>query len=267
METSVTYQGLRSARTRTARLALGEAGAVDVTYEEHDHAPPFLILHGGGGPGTVSDFAAMFAARKRVRVLAPTHPGFAGTSRPEGLASVRSLARLYLDLLERLELSDVTVIGNSIGGWIAAEMALLNNGRVSGVILIDAVGAVVPGQPIADVSKLTPEQIAALSFHRPEWRSAPPEGAPRPAPNLAALAAYAGREMADPTLLSRLSELDLPTHVIWGESDRIVDPDYGRAIASAIHGSKFTLLPAAGHLPQLEAPEQLLGAIWDLGAR
>jgi hypothetical protein len=94
METSATYQGLRSARPRTAPLALDEAGAVEVTYEEHDHAPPFLILHGGGGPGTVSDFAAMFAARKRVRVLAPTHPGFAGTSRPEALASVKSLARL-----------------------------------------------------------------------------------------------------------------------------------------------------------------------------
>ena len=78
---------------------------------------------------------------------------------------------------------------------------------------------------------------------------------------MAALAAYGGRSMTDPTLLARLGQLELPVQVIWGEADRIVTPDYGRAYAMA----SFTLLSGAGHLPQVEAPEDLLGLIWDLG--
>jgi pimeloyl-ACP methyl ester carboxylesterase len=120
---------------------------------------------------------------------------------------------------------------------------------------------------MTDVSKLTPPELAALSFHRPAQfgPKAAPGGAPRPSPNIAALVAYAGREMRDPTLLDRLRHLDLPVHVVWGESDRIVTPACGRGIAEAIPGAKFTLVREAGHLPQLEAPEVLLGAIWDLG--
>ena len=71
--------------------------------------------------------------------------------------------------------------------------------------------------------------------------------------------------MSDPTLLERLQELHLPVNVIWGASDGIVDPDYGRAFGAAIPLCTFTLLPDTGHLPQLETPEELLGAFFDLG--
>lgn len=110
----------------------------------------------------------------------------------------------------------------------------------------------------------------ALSFHDPA-RFAPSPDSAGPSPemvqaNMAALYTYGGPDMADPTLLDRLEHLDLPVHVIWGEADGIVTPAYGRAIAQAIPGAHFTLLPEAGHLPQLEAPEELLGVISDLGA-
>lgn len=85
----------------------------------------------------------------------PTHPGYAGTSRPDALATVAGLARLYVALLDTLELDDVTVVGNSIGGWIAAEMALLGSSRVSSLVLVDAVCAQVPNHPVADRPPLT----------------------------------------------------------------------------------------------------------------
>ncbi|MFJ3405126.1 alpha/beta fold hydrolase [Promicromonospora sp. NPDC090134] len=66
-------------------------------------------------------------------------------------------------------------------------------------------------------------------------------------------------------MLERLRDLDLPVHVVWGESDGIVDPDYGRAYAAAIPGSSFTVLPGTGHLPQLEIPQDLFDAIRELG--
>jgi pimeloyl-ACP methyl ester carboxylesterase len=73
------------------------------------------------------------------------------------------------------------------------------------------------------------------------------------------MAAIAGRSMSDPTLLERLATVAVPTLVVFGESDRIVTPVYGRAVADAIPGAAFARVPGAGHLPHLEAPD----ATWD----
>ena len=69
--------------------------------------------------------------------------------------------------------------------------------------------------------------------------------------------------MSDPTLASRLGTLEIPTLVLWGRSDRIVDTDYGRAYAAAIPVARFQLLPDTGHSPQMETPDQVMRAIWD----
>ena len=236
---------------------------MDVRVQEFDRVQPYLLLHGGAGPASVTGFGERLAARGHTRAIVPTHPGFDGTARPAALRTVRDLAGCYATLLDDLDVTDVTIIGNSVGGWIAAELALLGSPRVSGAILVDAVGVEVPGHPVTDVAGLQPAELRTLSFHDPSRFA----GLPGPAPaNLAALFAYAGRTMYDPTLLDRLGALDLPVQVIWGAADRIVSPSYGRALAEAIPGARFTVLPEAGHLPQVEAPEELLSLILDLGA-
>jgi pimeloyl-ACP methyl ester carboxylesterase len=213
----------------------------------------------------------LLAEKDDNRVLRPIHPGFGGTPRPEGLHSVAGLAALYSTLLDDLDLHDVTVIGNSVGGWIAAEMALLHSPRISGIVILDAVGIEVEGHPVADVSGLPLPEIQALSFHDPSPFRVDPTTIPDSqkaimAANGAALAVYAGSPaMADPTLLGRLSGVDLPTLVLWGESDRIVEPAYGQAYASAIHWARFEVLPATGHMPQMETPELVLQTIWNAG--
>jgi pimeloyl-ACP methyl ester carboxylesterase len=167
----------------------------------------------------------------------------------------------------------VTVIGNSVGGWIAAEMALLGSPRISGIALLDAVGIEVEGHPVADVSGLSVPEIQALSFHDPTPFRVDPATIPDAqkaimAANGAALAAYAGSPaMADPMLLGRLTDIANanPTLVLWGESDRIVEPAYGLAYAAAIHGARVEMLPATGHLPQMETPDLVLRTIWDSG--
>ncbi|HEY6315315.1 MAG TPA: alpha/beta hydrolase [Streptosporangiaceae bacterium] len=111
------------------------------------------------------------------------------------LTGIRDLAALYVALIGQLE--DVTVIGNSVGGWIAAEMALLASPRVSGAILVDAVGIEVPGHPIADFFSLTMDQVFTLSFHNPapfriDPATLPPAAQAIAAGNRATLAAYAG---------------------------------------------------------------------------
>jgi len=261
MSTTIPAGSLRP--TRTTTVAVGD---VEVTLDDHDRTRPFLVLHGGGGARTVRGFADLLAERTHSRVLVPTHPGFGGSARPAELATTRDLAAAYIALLDELDLTDVTVIGNSFGGWVAAEMALLDSPRVSGAVIVDGIGIEVDGHPMTSVGGLAPADLAKLSFHDPAKAPRPPAGGGSgPSPDIAALIAYAGPTMSDPSLLKRLTVLDLPVHVVWGESDGIVGPEYGKAYADAIPMSAFTMLPRTGHLPQLETPEELLGAITDLG--
>jgi pimeloyl-ACP methyl ester carboxylesterase len=253
--------------TQTLSVRTDGSGPVPVTFTDRGEARPFLLLHGGGGPLTVNAFAELLAAERPARVVVPTHPGFAGTPRPDSLRTVADLARLYAALLAELDLRDVTVVGNSMGGWIAAEMALLGLSRVSSFILVDAVGISAEGHPIADFFSMTPRQIAEASYHDPDRygidpAKLPPEARQVMAANRVTLAVYAGSDMNDATLAPRLSAVAAPTLVLWGDSDRIVDPEYGRAFAHAIPASEFQVLPDTGHLPQIETPLQLLDAIW-----
>jgi pimeloyl-ACP methyl ester carboxylesterase len=252
----------------THTVNLDGVGPVDVTVDEHGAGQPFLLLHGGGGPDTVASFAELLATSHEARAITPVHPGFGGTARPEALHTVRGLAALYVAMLDQFGLDDVTVIGNSIGGWIAAEMALLAPPRVSRIILVNAVGIEVPRHPVADFFALTMDQVFQLSFHNPgPFRIDPTTLSPAAqavaAGNRAALAAYAGTSMTDASLAGRLSTVAMPTLVLWGDSDQIVDPDYGRAYAAAIPMARFQLLTDTGHMPQVETPGKLLDAIWD----
>jgi len=244
------------------------ADGLTVRVDERGSGRPILVLHGGGGPQTVSGLAS--ALSTRARVLTPTHPGFAGEPRPEWFDSIDDLAFAYLDLLERLDLRDVLVIGSSMGGWIAAAMVLRDTTRLlSGLVLVDAGGIQVEGHPIADVSSLTPDELSALSFHNPAaFRVDPatvtPEQAAARAANLKALYVYdQGQGMGDPKLRRRLRRVSIPVLVVWGESDRVILPEYGRIYAQSFPDARFHIIPEAEHLPQIEQPERLLTLVWE----
>jgi pimeloyl-ACP methyl ester carboxylesterase len=174
-------------------------------------------------------------------------------------------------MLTRHGLRGVTVIGSSIGGWIAAELAaraaLVASSPVSALILIGATGLVTTEVALPDFTTLTPNDLVRLSYHDAERFRIDPASlsdAQRKARagNREAMGAYmAGQPKGDSTLGSRLASVRVPTLALWGESDGISPPDYGRAFARAIPGARFELLPNTGHLPQLETPEQTLRAI------
>ena len=266
----VTPSSVRWKPTDAERRVDLDGVGVPLRLAERNRERPFLLLHGGAGPASVRGFGDLLAARWRARVLVPTHPGFDGTPRPEGVTGMRDLARLYVRLLEELDVWDVTVIGNSIGGWLAAEVGLLGSPRVGGLVVLDAVGLEVPGHPVTDVSGLAPQELMRLSFHEPE-RFTPDPSAPGQSPelvkaNMAALFRYGGAAMTDPSLGERLRDMPVPVHVIWGVADGIVTREHGHAWAGALPEAHLTVLDQAGHLPQLEAPERLLGVMQDLGA-
>jgi pimeloyl-ACP methyl ester carboxylesterase len=251
----------------THKLTVEDIGDVEVTVSDRGTGHPFLLLHGGGGPATVTPWADQLAEAEPAHVFTPVHPGFLGTSRPDALHSARGLAAVYLELLKALDLRDVTVVGNSIGGWVAAEMAVLGSDRVTSYVLVDAVGIEVAGHPVADFFSLNPTEVAQRSFYDPgtfgvDPAKLPPEAREAMASVRTALGIYAENGMTDPTLLSRLGAVRAPLLVVWGEADRIGDPGLGRAYAAAIPGAQFLMLDHAGHMPQIEAPGALIDAVW-----
>jgi pimeloyl-ACP methyl ester carboxylesterase len=262
--------------TDTAILTVAGLGTVPVTYTDRGSGRPFLLLHGGAGALSVAGFAELLSSSKPARVITPVHPGFDGTPRPEQLASIPSLATVYAQLLRDLGLTDVCVVGNSVGGWIAAELSVAESaapdGRVSSAVLVDAAGLQLDAAPVPDFFSLTLDQVFDLSYFIPETFRIDPatltdERKAAQAANRAALLAYAGHEMADATLPGRLPGVSIPVLAVWGAADRMIPPAHGRAYADAIPGGQFLQIAQAGHLPQLEAPAELLAAVWEFASQ
>jgi pimeloyl-ACP methyl ester carboxylesterase len=251
----------------TYTVQAGQLGPVPVDVTEDGAGRPFLLLHGGAGPQSVAGFGEMLAAN-RSRVIVPVHPGFGGTARPEYLHSMRGLALTYIQLLDELDLTGVTVIGNSIGGWIAAEMAIHASPRISGVVLVDAGGLEIEDHPAADFFSLTPDQVTEMAYYQPEKfridvAALPEQAKAALAGNRAALQAYTAQGMTDPSLLGQLGSVRVPVLVVWGAADRIYPPEHGEAFVKAIPDARLVVLDEAGHLPQLETPSALLAAVQD----
>jgi pimeloyl-ACP methyl ester carboxylesterase len=240
------------------------ADDLEVTIDQQGDGRPVLLLHGGGGPPSMGPLPSALA--EDFEVIAPVHPGFAHTPRPEWYTGIDDIALSYLQLLERRDLRDVLVVGSSIGGWIASEMAVREHQRISGTVLLNAVGINVDGIELADFFSLTPQELIAYSFHNPaaapDPTQLPQQARDVQAANAATLAVYARDPyMHDPKLRRRLALVPTPVMAIWGESDQIAPEPYGRAYAASFPEGRFEPIPEAGHLPHLEQPEQVLGPI------
>ncbi|GJG86745.1 alpha/beta hydrolase [Gemmatimonadetes bacterium T265] len=247
--------------SRTIRL---DGALLHVTLDRKGEGRPLLLLHGGAGPASMRP---LFGALENFELILPTHPGFDGTERPAWMDSVADLADCYVALLAELALQDVLLVGNSVGGWIAAEMAARQPPSLAGIIAVDTVGLQPTERtgPIVDPRSLPPEELAKRSFANPAMARPPsPEAAALRQANQQVLMAYAGEPyMHDPTLSERLSRISVPSLVLWGSHDRVVTPEYGREFARQIPHARFQLIDDAGHLPQIERPEQTAQAIRD----
>lgn len=235
-------------------------------FGENTDGTGVLMLHGGAGPRSMAGFAAGMS--QHAYVVVPTHPGFDGTPRPDWADSVADLATAYLDLIDELGLTGVMVAGSSVGGWIAAEMAVRDNhGAISALVLLGATGITPePGLEIANPAQLGPVRTGELAFHNPELRLNPATLSEQQkavmGANQLTLAVYAGDPFChDPKLRGRLHRVTVPVLVLAGEQDGIVPLAYERTLADAFPRATFRAVPEAGHFPHLEQPGAVFGAI------
>ena len=240
--------------TRTVALGSG----LEITLTESGAGRPVLILHGGGGPFTVAGIANHLA--ETMHTITPTHPGWNGAQRPEWLSGMDDIALAYLQLLDDEDLKNVLVIGSSMGGWVGSEMAVRDGaGRITGLVLIDAVGIRVDAQPIRDFFALDARGVAKYAWHDADRyyvdpATVPADQAARTKANMATMRVIAGADMSDPKLMRRLARVRIPVLAIWGDSDGIVTPAYGAAFAQAFQNGRLEIVKDAGHLPQIEQP-------------
>jgi pimeloyl-ACP methyl ester carboxylesterase len=222
---------------------------------------PVLVLH---GPETVpprARFVDLLAAH--AEVIAPSHPGFGHSPRPKDFDTVYDLVHLYLDVIEALPGDGLTLIGLSFGGWLAAEIAATCTHRLDKLILVDPVGIKIGGREerdVVDVFNTSPQEVRRRSWHdvkaAPDFDAMSDDELVVHARNWEALCLYAWHPyMYNPQLKRWLSRITVPTLVLWGASDGIVTPDYGRAYGALIPGSRFELIEQAGHHPELERPD------------
>ena len=228
---------------------------------------PLLFLHGGGGAGWLP-FLADLAARHDV--LAPEHPGFGASDTPDWLDSIQDLARFYLDLLDQLDLKHVDLVGHSLGGWIAAELAVRNTRRLSSLTLVGSAGIHVPGVPQVDTFLLNDEQLVRNLFDDPKLIEAMVAQTKRPEledvtlKNRTTTAKLVWQPRGyDPQLAKWLHRIDVPTHLIWGANDRVYPKDYALAFQRLIPGASVTIIPDSGHVPQVEQRQAFVAALED----
>jgi pimeloyl-ACP methyl ester carboxylesterase len=229
---------------------------------ERGEGRPLLWLHGEEGLEASPSFVDLLD--RHGRVLAPSHPGFGRSPEAADVDTVDDLSYLYLDLLEARDLREVVVIGASLGGWIAAEMAVKSCERLAGLILVAPMGIKVGDREtrdIPDIFALHPDEVARLQ-HRDPARAARDHAALSDdeltviARNREATAQYVWEPyFHNPKLRRRLRRIGVPTLLLWGADDRFVTADYyGAAYRAAIPGARLETIVRAGHFPHLEEP-------------
>ena len=246
-------------------LKLGE---IELELHEAGDGPPLLFLHSGGGFEPEDAFVAMLA--RRYRLIAPSHPGFGHSSLPDWMDSIDDIAHVHLELMDRLDLRRVKMIGCSIGGWIAAELATKTPEKIEKLVLVGPEGVKTGRRDqldIPDIFALPQEEMARLRFHDPakakiDLAKLSPEQLRIMARNNESLALLVWEPyMHNPKLAHRLHRLTMPVLMMRGASDGLVSAEYLARYAKLVPQARIETIEAAGHLPQLEQPEAFVQKI------
>jgi pimeloyl-ACP methyl ester carboxylesterase len=229
---------------------------------ERGSGRPLLFLHPENGIEPA--LASIEALAKGARVIAPTHPGFGRSELPQGMRTVDDLSYFYLDMLDQLDLRDLTVVGVSLGAWIAAEIAVKSTARLSKLVMANAVGIKVGDREtrdIVDVFALTEKEFIDIAYCDPavgtrDYKALPDADVLAAARAREATARFAWNPyFHNPRLKSRLHRVRIPTLFLWGTHDRMLSESYGRVYCAMIRGARFEMIEQAGHFPHQEQPQ------------
>jgi len=238
-------------------------GDVSLEIAEAGNGPPLLLLHGIAGP--LGETPLFRSLARHARVVAPSHPGYGGSPLPDWIDRIDDLAYLYLDLIEALDLRDICLVGCSLGGWVAAEIAVKSTQRLKRLVLVDSFGIKIGDREtrdIPDIFALHPDEVSHLIWHdrarAPDLAAMSDDAVERMVRDQEAAALYLWEPyMHNPKLRRWLHRINVPTLVLRGARDGLVSAPYAQAMADAIPGTRFETIADAGHVPEFEQPQIL----------
>lgn len=222
---------------------------------------PLLFLHGAGGGGVWLPFMEELSAH--YHVIAPDHPGFGLSDDPEWLEDISDWVIFYLDFLDQLGIEKVHMVGLSMGGWLAAEIAVGHRERLLSLTLVDAAGIYVPGVKTGDMFMWNREQLFRNIFY--DQQLAEERIRLQPTPEEAEIFVKNAETTAkiawdprwfNPKLEKRLKRINVPALIVWGDHDRIFPLEYAYAWQTLIPGSQLAVIPNCGHIPNVERPRE-----------
>jgi pimeloyl-ACP methyl ester carboxylesterase len=230
---------------------------------------PLIFLHGSGGlqRGAYLDMLA-----ESFTVYAPVHPGYGESEGFERIEDVIDQALYYHDFMDELGLESAHIVGHSLGGMLAAEIAALCSHRVRKLVLSNAVGLWRDDAPVLDFFVVPPDVLAAATLHDPQSEAVkaafpPPEGTDAMIDAMyTRIQSFtaAGKflwPIPDRGLDRRIHRIQAPTLIIWGESDGLVPPSYAEDFHANIKDSRVVIMKEAAHMPMHEKPDEWVSLV------
>lgn len=262
-----------------ARVLLSRRGGEPETIDVAGR--PTVIMNGGSGAPFVylhSSLGESFrwlpfydAWAKHFHVHVPTHPGFGQSGGFDQVSTIEDMAFHYIELLDSLGLDEVVLGGVSLGGWIAAEVAVRWPERVKKLWISGSPGLWVDEEPLPDLFRLLtqPEKLRELLFHDPAGYMAKmivgdePDEQTRMAgyQAMTVLSRLVWERPYDPRLAARLRRVKCPVLLLWGDTDRLVPPAYGLAYKQHLPQAQWVTIPRCGHLGMFEKEAEFVEAV------
>jgi len=220
-------------------------------------AAPLVFLHGASGAPVVLPFMERLA--ERFDIIVPDHPGYGQSDEPEWLENIHDVAYFYLDFLAALKLERAVIVGSSMGGWIALEMAVRNTARIGSLVLVSPAGVAAKGAEPADIFLLAPEDMTRKLFSEQKYADerlampVTPESIDLALKNRHTTARLAWEpRLHDPFLAKWLHRIDVPVAIVWGKDDQILPVGIAHELKRLLPKAQLHIFERCGHLPQVE---------------
>jgi pimeloyl-ACP methyl ester carboxylesterase len=238
---------------------------------EGGSGPDLVFLHSAGGLKPDDPFLLRLAERYHVR--APLLPGYGDSPESGDIRDMLDVTLLTFEVIEALGVSKPLLVGHSLGGMIAAEMAAVCPNEVDRLCLIAPAGLWLDAYPAPDIFSMLPKDFPPTLFHDAELGASlitenvdikdPKFLIPFLVTNARQLG-MAGKllfPIPERGLKDRIHRVKARTVLVWGDSDRVFPAPYAQAWKAAIRGAELVSVPDAGHMSTLEQPDAVLAAI------